>query len=232
MVELPEPDELGPIPGALARLAQAGASALAPLLDSNDSDTRYLALLTAGSLRYPEVVEGVLSGMFDLEPDISSAARAAASTLKYLPQFQSRLPELREQLGAEDMLRRSLAARALGVLHDRGAIEALIGLTGNDDELCAQSAAEALKEITRQANGTDEEAWRAWWERKRDQRRVEWLVDALEGNDFDVRLSAIEELSKAFGDNFGYFADGAAGDRVASVAAWRSAVEARPELEL
>ncbi|MGV3619183.1 MAG: FrgA protein, partial [Archangium sp.] len=60
VVELPEPDELGPVPGALARLGQAGALAIAPLLDHSDSDTRYLALLTAGSLRYPDVVDGVL----------------------------------------------------------------------------------------------------------------------------------------------------------------------------
>lgn len=84
VVELPEPDELGPIPGALARLGQAGASAVAPLLDHEDSDTRYLALLTAGSLRYPDVVDGVLRGLFDYEPDISSAARAAAAALRLL----------------------------------------------------------------------------------------------------------------------------------------------------
>ncbi len=53
VVELPEPDELGPVPGALARLGRAGALALAPLLDADDSDARYLALLTAGSLRSP-----------------------------------------------------------------------------------------------------------------------------------------------------------------------------------
>src|SRR6185436_5031446 len=55
VVERPEADELGPIPGALARLGQAGAAALAPLLDADDSDARYLALLTAGSLPYAEV---------------------------------------------------------------------------------------------------------------------------------------------------------------------------------
>ncbi len=71
VVELPEADELGPLPGALARLGQSAALALAPLLDAQDSDARYLALLTAGSLRYPEVVDGVLRGLFDYEPDIS-----------------------------------------------------------------------------------------------------------------------------------------------------------------
>jgi HEAT repeat protein len=232
VVELPEPDELGPVPGALARLAQAGASALAPLLDSSDSDTRYLALLTAGALRYPELVGGVLRGLFDYEPDISSAARAAAASLKYLPHFQYRVPELRQELGSSDTLRRSLAARALGVLHDRDSIDGLINLTGSEDELCAQSAADALKEITRAGYGTLTAQWSQWWARAREKRRIEWLVEALDADDFDLRLAAIEELSRAFGDNYGYFADGPDAERNAATARWQSLVGSRLDLDL
>ncbi len=232
VVELPEPDELGPIPGALARLGQAGAAALAPLLDSSDSDTRYLALLTAGALRYPEVISGVLRGLFDDEPDISSASRAAAAQLKYLPHFQHRVPELRQELGSTDALRRSLAARALGVLHDREGIDALINLTGSEDELCAQSAADALKEITRAGFGTSPTLWSQWWARARDHRRIEWLVDALDADDFDLRLAAIEELSRTFGDNYGYFADGPDAERNEARARWQAIVTSRLDLDL
>ena len=232
VVELPEPDELGPIPGALARLGQAGASAIAPLLDHPDSDTRYLALLTAGSLRYPDVVDGVLRGLFDYEPDISSAARAAAAALRLLPHFQSRLPALRQELASSDALRRSLAARALGVLHDRVSVEGLINLTGSEDDLCSQSAADALKEITRAGFGTNPSAWTAWWARARDLRRIEWLVEALDAEDFDLRLSAIEELSRTFGDNFGFFADGPEAERAGAVARWKAVVSSRADLDL
>ncbi len=232
VVELPEPDELGPIPGALARLGAVGAVALAPLLDSADSDTRYLALLTAGSLRYPDVVDGVMRGLFDLEPDISSAARSAAGWLKYLPAFQTRMPQLRQELAASDPLRRSLAARALGVLHDREAIDGLINLTGSEDELCATSAAEALKEVTRASFGTNPRAWTAWWASARSRRRIEWLVEALSSDDFDLRLSAIEELSRTFGDNHGFFADGPREERANSVARWLEVIAGRPDLEL
>jgi HEAT repeat protein len=232
VIELPEPDELGPIPGALARLGQAGASAVAPLLDHAESDTRYLALLTAGSLRYPDVVDGVLRGLFDFEPDLSSAARAAAAALRLLPHFQSRLPALRQELASTDTLRRSLAARALGVLHDRQSIEGLINLTGSEDELCAQSAGDALKEITRVGFGSNPAAWTAWWARAKDLRRIEWLVEALEADDFDLRLSAIEELSRTFGDNFGFFADGPEVERAGAVSRWKAVVSSRSDLEL
>jgi hypothetical protein len=198
VVELPECDELGPIPGAMARLGQSGAAALAPLLDSADSDTRYLALLTAGSLRYPDVVDGVLRGLFDYEPDISSAARSAAAAL----------------------------------LHDRVSVDALINLTGSEDGLCAQSASDALREITRANFATDASAWTAWWAAAREKRRIEWLVDALDAEDFELRLSAIEELSRTFGDNFGFFADGPPAERAGAVDRWRAVVQSRPELEL
>jgi hypothetical protein len=232
VVELPEPDELGPVPGALARLGQAGATALAPLLDSSDSDARYLALLTAGSLRYPEVVAGVERGLFDLEPDLSSAARAAAASLKLLPHFQQRLPGLRHELHSPDALRRSLAARALGVLHDRESIEGLIALTGSEDELCAQASADALREITRAGFGTDSAAWAAWWAEASARHRVDWLVEALESQDVDLRLSAIEELSRSFGDTFGFFADGPEAERSSAVARWQAVVGSRGDLEL
>jgi hypothetical protein len=232
VVELPEPDELGPVPGALARLGQPAAVAIAPLLDSDDSDSRYLALLTAGSLKYPEVVDGVLRGLFDYEPDISSAARSAAAALRHLPQFQHRLPALRQELAASDSLRRSLAARALGGLHDRNSVEALINLAGSDDDLCAQSAGDALKEITRQGFGSNSSMWTQWWAGRREKRRIEWLVEALDADDFDLRLAAIEELSRTFGDNFGYFADGPEREREGALARWKNIVNSRPDLEI
>ncbi len=146
VLELPAPDELGPVPAGLARLGGAGARALSRFLDAPDADTRYMALLTAGSLPHPELVAGVLRGLFDGDPDVASAARAAATALRRLPRFQAALPDLRQELVAKEPERRALAARALGMLHDRPSVEGLIGLTGSDDAVAAQAAAEALIE--------------------------------------------------------------------------------------
>ncbi|WP_368667786.1 MULTISPECIES: HEAT repeat domain-containing protein, partial [Corallococcus] len=223
VVELPEADELGPIPAALSRLGRPAALALAPLLDSNDADTRYLALLTAGNLPYAELVDGVLRGLFDMEPDISSAARAAAAALKHLPRLDASLRDLRQELASRDALRRSLAARALGTLHDRDAIEGLINLTGSDDAMCAQAAAEALREVTRATLGLQPRQWSAWWAENRSRRRADWLVAALRHRELDVRLAAIEELSRALHDTLGYYADAPDAEREAAVRRWESA---------
>ena len=224
VVELPEADELGPIPGAMSRLGRPAAQALAPLLDSSDADTRYFALLTAGSLPYVELVDGVLRGLFDYEPDISSAARVAAAALKHLPRLDAARRELRQELTSRDALRRSLAARALGTLHDRESIEGLINLTGSDDEMCAQAAAEALREVTRVTLGLDKRAWTAWWAENRSRRRADWLVASLRHPELDVRLAAIEELSRGLNDTLGYYADAPEAEREAAVRRWEAAM--------
>jgi HEAT repeat protein len=223
VVELPEADELGPIPAALSRLGRPAAQALAPLLDSPDADTRYFALLTAGNLPFVDLVDGVLRGLFDFEPDISSAARVAASALKHLPRFDTAMKDLRQELASRDPLRRSLAARALGSLHDRDAIEGLINLTGSDDEMCAQAAAEALREITRATFGLNPRQWQGWWAENRTRRRADWLVTALRHKELDVRLAAIEELGRALNDTLGYYADAAEADREAAARRWEAA---------
>jgi HEAT repeat protein len=228
--DLPEADELGPIPGALARLGRPAAQALAPLLDVDDPDIRYFALLTAGNLPFAELVDGVLRGLFDLEPDISSAARAASSALRKLPRFDSQMKKLRQELAGVDSMRRTLAARALGVLHDREAIEGLIGLTGSDDQMCAQAAAEALRDITKASFGTQPRAWSTWWADNRSRPRSHWLVAALRDRDFDLRLSAIEELSRQVHSNYGYFADGPEGEREGAARRWEEALRTNERL--
>lgn len=218
--ELPGADELGPIPAALARLGRAAAQAVAPLLDAEDADARYFALLTAGNLPYAELVPGVLRGLFDLEPEISSAARVTAAAMKRLPRFDSALRGLRQELTALDPVRRSLAARALGALHDRDSIEGLIGLTSSEDPLCAQAAAEALHEITRASFGPSARAWTGWWAENRGRRRSEWLVEALGHREGETRAAAFEELTSALGDALGYSPEAAPEQRRAAQQKW------------
>ncbi len=222
--ELPAPDELGPVPAGLARLGAAGARALARFLDAPEPEIRYVALLTAGSLPYPELVPGVLRGLFDPEPDVASAARAAATALRRLPRFQAALPDLRQELVAKDPERRVLAARAVGMLHDRASIEGLIGLTASDDARSAQGATEALNEITRASFGTSTHAWMAWWAENKGRRRVQWLLAALRNPEAWLRSVAAEELAAALGDTLGYSPDAPEPERRLAIGRWEEAL--------
>ncbi len=223
--EMPVADELGPIPAALVRLGRAGASALAPLLDAPSADTRYFALLTAGNLPFPELVPGVLRGLFDLVPELSSAARMAARALRRLPRFEAAMPSLRQELAARDPMRRILAARALGALRDRLSVEGLIGLTGSDDVLCATAAAEALFEITRASFALTKRAWVAWWAENRRRSRSQWLLAALRHPEVAVRRAAAEELTTALGETLGYSADAPEKTRELAVQRWELALQ-------
>jgi hypothetical protein len=224
VLELPAPDELGPVPAGLARLGAAGARTLARFLDAAEADTRYVALLTAGNLPYPELVPGVLRGLFDAEPDVASAARAAATALRRLARFQAALPDLRQELVAKEPERRVLAARALGMLHDRVSIEGLIGLTASDDAPAAQAAAEALIEITRASFGTSTHAWMAWWAENKGRRRVQWLLAALRNPEPRIRSVAAEELASALGDTLGYSPDAPEPERALAIGRWETAL--------
>ncbi len=222
--ELPVADELGPIPAALVRLGRPGAGALAPLLDAPSPQTRYFALLTAGSLPFPELVPGLLRGLFDLVPELSSAARMAARALRRLPRFEAAMPSLRQELASRDPMRRILAARALGALRDRQAVEGLIGLTGSDDLLCGTAAAEALFEITRASFGKTKRAWVAWWAENRRRSRSQWLLAALRHPEVAVRRAAAEELTAALGETLGYWPDAEEKQREAAAQRWELAL--------
>jgi hypothetical protein len=43
---------------------------------------------------------------------------------------------------------------------------------------------------------------------------------------------AIEELSRTFGDNYGFFADGPPAERLAALEQWQQLIGGRPDLDL
>src|SRR5262249_22068005 len=65
-------------------------------------------------------------------------------------------------------------------------------------------ARRALVEITKQDFGTSRWRWRSWWERHRNQPRLEWLLEGLGHAEAEVRLSASEELKTLGREHFGY----------------------------
>ena len=89
--------------------------------------------------------------------------------------------------------------------------------------MCAQAAAEALREVTRATLGLHPRQWSSWWAENRSRRRADWLVAALRHRELDVRLASIEELSRALHDTLGYYADAPDAEREAAVRRWEAA---------
>lgn len=231
VAELPSPEELGPIPAALARMGVAAARALVPLFEHRDVDSRYFALLTAGRLPAPVLVGPIAQRVFDRHPIVAGAARVALAAMRGVQGFEEAVAKIRAGLSSRDSETANSAAKALGALRDAAAVEPLIGLTGHENRALAQSAADALREITKQPLGLSPEKWSGWWEQAKLKAREEWLLEALRHKDLEVRASAAEELARAAGDSFGYIAEGSRQEREDAVARfeewWRSRVEAR-----
>jgi HEAT repeat protein len=140
--------------------------------------------------------------------------------MRHVPGFADALERLRSGLAAREVETVVNAAKALGPLHDLPAIERLIELTGSDTKAMSQAAADALREITKQTLGLNYAKWCDWWESNRDRPRAAWLVEGLRHRDFDIRLSAIDELVRAVNDNFGYYADAPKAERDGAVQRW------------
>ncbi len=225
--ELPSPEELGPIPLALSRIGAGAARALAPLLQHKDVDLRYFAILTAGRLPSPFVVNQLAERVFDRHPVVASAARAALAAMRAVPEFDQALASIRTSLYARDPETASQAARALGGLHDLDAIPRLIELTEAQSQAVSQAAADALRDICKQTFGVNAVRWTEWWHQHSGRSRTEWLVMALRHRDFDIRLSAIDELVRAVNDNFGYYADGPLPEREQGARKWEEWLRAQ-----
>jgi hypothetical protein len=228
---LPDASELGPIPAAIVQMGTAGAAALAPLLDSLQLDTRYWAILTAGNFPAPDFIDGLRRALFDPDPDIASAARAAAGNSTHLPQFELVLRDLRRDLTTREGHRRARAAQALGVFHDREVIDGLIGLVGSDDLECAQAAAQALTEITKASFGTNARQWMLWWAENRDRNRQQWLLAGLRHPNLEIRSRSVEELQGVVGtgaDALGYRPEAPEAEREAAVQRWEDNLKALP----
>jgi Type II secretion system (T2SS), protein E, N-terminal domain len=226
---LPDASELGPVPAAIVQMGAAGAAALAPLLDSVQLDVRYWAVLTAGNFPAADFIDGLRRALFDPNPDVASAARAAAKNFRSLPQFELVLRDLRRDLTTREGHRRARAAQALGVLHDREVIDGLIGLVGSDDLECAQAAAQALTEITKASFGTNARHWMVWWAENRDRDPHQWLLAGLRHQSLEIRTRSVEELQRLFGtaaDSFGYWPEAPEAERETAVRRWEANVKA------
>jgi hypothetical protein len=103
--------------------------------------------------------------------------------------------------------RQRFSAEALGALRDVPSVPRLIELVKHADERIVVSARRALVDITKQDFGTSRWRWRGWWDRHRNEPRVEWMLEGLGHAEAEVRLSASEELRALSSEYFGYHFD-------------------------
>ncbi len=178
---------------------------VAELLNAPDPEIRYYATLVAADLPHPRLVEPLATALFDDDQGVSRSALYALERFRGLEGVDELQQSLRALALAVDADQRSrlLAMRALAVLRDERAVEALLPALAEHSVL-GEAAWRVLRMLTAQDFGSDESRWQAWFERQGTRSRTEWLIDSLDHEDSEIRAIAIRDLSQIAGQDFGY----------------------------
>jgi hypothetical protein len=199
--------EHGPLLAVLARFGRAAAQPLLEKLADPHLDVRYYATLAAGETGAPEVVAALGLRLSDPDAGVRQAAVQALARFEYSPELRTLTESLRGDLPGPQTIRQRFAAEALGALRDVASVPRLIELVKNSDSQVVAAARRALIEITKQDFGTSRWRWRSWWERHRNESRVEWMIEGLGHTEPEVRMSASDELKQVTTESFGYHFD-------------------------
>jgi HEAT repeat protein len=131
------------------------------------SEAGVLAVITAFKeqgdlLALPEILN---HSMFDEREKIkTSAARAIQSFLNQNSTRSNTVKQLLEITGSESSDQVLAALNALGGAGEFSAVETIISFLDHGNEAVRAQAVASLTKLTHQHFGTDQEAWRSWWE--------------------------------------------------------------------
>ena len=220
--------EHGPLLALLARMGRNAKEALLSRLGDSSLEVRYYATLALGELRSSDVVAPLGTRLYDPDAGVRRAAIEALAQFPESAELTALVEQMRAELPGPDGLRQRYAAEALGVLRDVTSVPRLIELVKHTDPAVVAAARKALVEVTKQDFGTSRWRWRSWWERHRDQPRVEWMLEGLAHAEPEVRLSAAEELRAVSQKDVGYTFDGPKREREESRKKWIDWVRSHP----
>ncbi len=205
---LPRVAECGPVLRLVASQRRTALPFVLSHVEDSDVEKRFWATYLLTELVYPDTLDPILARVFDDQPRVRRAARAAARAFADAhPAVIVERLELIAMDGAEARDRRALAIDALGETREPLAVPALIRLLGDPDGEVASAVRAALTSITRQDFGPSPAKWQTWWDANRDRHRLEWLIDALMHEQAALRATAGEELKTITKEYFGYYDD-------------------------
>jgi hypothetical protein len=205
---LPRVAECGPVLRLVASQRRTALPFVLSHVEDPDVEKRFWATYLLTELLYPDVLDPIVQRVFDPEPRVRRAARAAARAFAegHPATLVERL-ELVAMDGGESLERRVQAIEALGEMREALAIPPLIPLLDDPNAQVALAVRAALTAIARQDFGTGSAKWQAWWDLNKGRHRLEWLIDALMHEQTALRAAAGEELKTITKEYFGYYDD-------------------------
>jgi len=189
----------------MVAFGEAAVPYVIELLKDDDPEVRYYATLVSADLPHPRLVEPLAATLFDDDQGVSRSALYALEAFREQDGIEELKTSLRALSVASDADQRSrlLAMRALAVLRDVKCVEVLLPAL-SERSVLGEAAWRVLRMLTAQDFGTDESAWRAWFDAHGSRPRVEWLIESLDHDDPEIRAIASHDLVRIAGQDYGY----------------------------
>lgn len=203
---LPRGRDVSSIARAMVAFHDLAVPYVASLLDRDDANHRFYAVLLASEFSHPKLVPPLGRRIFDSDEGV---AALAIDVIRGLTPFARELHDVIETVRSEARVprrpipHRRRAIRALGELRDAGSLDMLVKLMEHESDL-APAAHHSLVSITRQDFGTSARRWAEWIAEHGAQHRIEWLIDALLHPDEKMRTLAGDELKHLTQEYYGY----------------------------
>lgn len=173
-----------------------------PRLTAAD-ESHALVPLRTGGLGEP-ALRALVRQLSDWDSSVRANARRALRKCEGTEPLLTILAEIRADLTEADPRPRREAIETLGQVADTEAVPRLIALLGDPERTVADAARAALVSITRQDFGLKQQHWTQWWGASRHRTRQEWLIDALNHRDLQLRAAAVAELEEIYGERLDY----------------------------
>jgi hypothetical protein len=205
--DLPPVDQHGPLLHALVRLADVALPVAKNHLDDSSNESRFYAVYLLSKLDAEPVLGDLFDRLFDRDQQTRRVAAELVMQYQTTKPFKKLRGRIRDQIAAGDDVHVTVAARLLGRLRDVDAIDQLIAAM--DDSATPRvklAILEALTEITLHHLSTPYE-WAQWRKKAKGQTREEWIVDALDAADSDLRERAYDEVQRMPGLQLNYHPD-------------------------
>jgi len=198
----------GPLLDVIAQIGHVAHAWVAERLDDTLPAVRLISVHYYGTVRVPEVLPRLTRRLHDEEPRVANLAVTTLALYRDDRGFTNVLGHLHARLASPSANARRHAAKLLATLGDTSAVPLLAAIFDRKDKIVYDAVESALADLTKQRFGPNTKRWLTWWDTHRKMPRAEWLLEALEGPDADLRKAAADELRAASGIDPGFLENG------------------------
>lgn len=206
--DMPPVDKHGPVLHALVRLGDLSLPVASRHLTDSSNEGRFYAVYLLTKLDAEPILPELFARLFDRDQQIRNIAADLVLQYQTSRAFDDDVRRrIRDELLSGDDVHITVAADLLAKLRDVDAVVTLIDAM--DDSATPRvkvAILNSLTEITLHHWSSPYE-WRQWWRKAKNQKRRDWIVEALDASAAELRQKAYEEVQRIPGFELNYHPD-------------------------